>query len=126
MRVFLPNPRQAPALLTIEGPVRDHSAGWFTLYDHGTRTARVADCHNVNVPPLRTSRHHGLPDFLLCDAHEGGCDLNLIGYVIGQSLCGRDGLCNSRRIVPYAAGAKLRFPSFGHLPVPSQSGPYYH
>jgi hypothetical protein len=65
--------------LTIDDPVRNHSAGWFTLYDHGTRTARVTDRHDIDVPPLRSGRrHHGLPDFLLCDAHKGGRDLNLI------------------------------------------------
>jgi hypothetical protein len=114
MQVFLPRPRQA-ASLTIDGPVRYHSTGWFTLNDHGTRTARVTNRHDIDVPPrLTRRRHHGLPNFLLCDAHEGGCDLNLIGYIISQSLCSRDGLCNRGRIVPYAAGAKLRLPSFGH------------
>jgi hypothetical protein len=115
------------ASLTIDDPVRNHSAGWFALYDHGARTARVTNRHNIDIPPRRAGRrHHGLPDFLLCEAHKGGCDFNLIGYVISQSLCSRDGLCNCRRIVPNATGAKLRLPSFGHSTYPSQSAPYYH
>jgi hypothetical protein len=105
----------ATASLTIERPIRNHSAGWFALYNHRTRAARVTDRHNIDVPPLWTGRHHRLPDFLVCHTHKGGCDLNLVGYVIGQSLCSRDGLCNRGRIVPYAARTKLRLPSLGHF-----------